>query len=445
MTVATLPHFRTLAVLLVLAAATLIGPPAAVADFSGTEHSTNAGEGVGDVPGVGTPLVPEDLPLGGAPVHLASADFNSDGQDDLAVTTNTRFGPEVAWSFPSGVVVFVSQPDGTYESTFHLTGSEERSYSPLTEDPSPLDCCPTATIGEYPAGDIHAGDVTADGAVDLVVANEFSNSVSVLINTGTGAFAGPRHSDTKHRPAAVATADVDGDGTVDLLTAGTSLTGDDDALEVLPGSGTGTFGPSTTYPAPSPGDVAVAELDGRNGLDLLVPEDAFNGNTLRVFLNDGDGTYPSHNVTDYQVGDQPMAAATTDLDGDGDADVATANRRSEDVSVLLNDGNGKLSPEADSPYAPPEANDHGDVVLADLNGDGHPDIATSNRESVSVLRHDGNLDDGNTSFNAEANSPYPVGQEAMRSLTAGMFDGDSKRDLATANNDSKSITVLHNQ
>jgi hypothetical protein len=126
-----------------------------------------------------------------------------------------------------------------------------------------------------------------------------------------------------------------------------------------------------------------------------------------------------------------------DLDGDTIPDLVTANLFSDDVSVLLGNGDGSFQAAVsfvagDEPFC---------VAVADLDGDTVPDLVTANRggDDVSVL-----LGNGDGSF--QAADAFPVGDELPLpvAVVAADLDGDDAPDLVTANSGSDDVTVLIN-
>src|SRR5262249_43621556 len=198
-------------------------------------------------------------------------------------------------------------------------------------------------VGNRPLA-VAVADLNKDGKLDLVTANDFGNSVSVLLGNGNGTFA-PRTdystgSRTTH-PFSVAVADLNEDGKLDLVTSNDF--GDD--VSVLLGNGDGTFPPAIEYAVgPSPDSLAVADLDGDGKLDLVTA--STDDNNLSVRLGNGDGTF---GPKDYRVGSRPRFVALSDLDGDGHEDFITANQGAGSVSVGLGTGDGTFLPRTDYP------------------------------------------------------------------------------------------------
>jgi len=177
--------------------------------------------------------------------------------------------------------------------------------------------------------------------------------------------------------------------------------------------------------------VAVADLDGDGAPDLATANVA--SDDVSVLLGNGDGTFRDQQR--FAAGNGPYSVAVADLDSDGTPDLATANSGSHDVSVVLGNGDGTFRAQqrfaaGNGPYS---------VAVADLDADGAPDLATANYTSddVSVL-----LGNGDGTFRAQqrfaaGNGPYSV---AVADL-----DSDGAPDLATANYGTDDVSVLLHQ
>lgn len=187
-----------------------------------------------------------------------------------------------------------------------------------------------------------------------------------------------------------------------------------------------------------PADIAVADLNGDNHLDLLTANTG--GNTISVLLGDGRGEFRA-------AAGSPLAGCPVthlvvpgDVNIDRKLDLAITCHDSNDVIVYLGDGRGGFTPAPGSPFpalTTGQPHNHG-LALADVNGDAHPDILTSNQHhhSVSVL-----LGDGRGGFRPAGGSPFPVGR-APYPLAAGDVNGDGHADVVTPNVGSNNVTVL---
>ena len=131
-------------------------------------------------------------------------------------------------------------------------------------------------------------------------------------------------------------------------------------------------------------------------------------------------------------GDRPDALVAGDFNGDGRTDLAVANYGSNDVSVLLGNGDGTFQTQVT--YA--VGTDPSALVAGDFTGDGRTDLAVANLGSndVSVL-----LGNGDGTFQTQVT--YAVGS-APDALVAGDFTGDGRTDLAVANHGSNDVSVL---
>jgi hypothetical protein len=281
-------------------------------------------------------------------------------------------------------------------------------------------------VGDNPSS-VFSADLDGDGDLDLVTANYNSDNVSVLLNNGNGTFATHSVYAVGLDPLSVFSADLDGDGDLDLAVANSGSHN----VSVLLNNGSGTFTPRSDYPVgDGPLSVFSADLDGDGDMDLATAN-AFSNN-VSVLLNNGIGTFAPH--SDYPAGDGPWSVFSADLDGDGDLDLATTNFGSDNVSVLLNKGNGTFAPHSDYPAG----DGPWSVFSADLDGDGDLDLATVyfGSDNVSVL-----LNNGNGTFIPR--SDYPAGGKPWSVFSADL-DGDGDLDLAIANYSSDNVSVLLN-
>jgi hypothetical protein len=141
-------------------------------------------------------------------------------------------------------------------------------------------------------------------------------------------------------------------------------------------------------------------------------------------------------LSPFSTGQFPQAQAVGDFNGDGRMDVAVANYGSENITLYLGNGSGGFTEASGSPVA--SGATPYSIAVADFDGDGKADLAVTNifSNTVTVL-----LGNGSGGFTAAAGSPFATGTSAI-SVAAGDFNRDGKADLAIANFDSGTITVL---
>ena len=195
--------------------------------------------------------------------------------------------------------------------------------------------------------------------------------------------------------------------------------------------GTGEFSSPINFPAGlSAYHIAVDDFNGDNVLDLAVANR--KSNNVSILLGDGVGNFSA--PTNFPVGLYPESIVAGDFNGDDVLDLATANFKSGNVSILIGNVNdpGNFLVATDFPAA----NQARSIVAADFNGDNVLDLSTANYQSqnVSIL-----IGDGTGNFLTAVD--FPVADQAI-AIVAADFNGDNLVDLATANNRSNNVSIL---
>jgi ankyrin repeat protein len=271
------------------------------------------------------------------------------------------------------------------------------------------------------------GDFNGDGNVDLAVAARDANLVSILGGNGDGTFSLIREIAVDKSPVAIATGDFDGDGHLDLAV----VNRDANTVSLLLGNGDGSFQPQFEIPVgATPVALATGDFNADGSLDLAVVDQ--NDNAVLVLLGNGDGTF--RRGSSFATGDTPTGVAAADFSGDTKVDLAVANQNDNTVSLLLGNGDGSFQSKIDfqagnGPVA---------IVAADFNLDGVADLAVAdeNDNQVSVLVNNGQGDFGIRLPVDTGNSPD--------ALASADFDKNGFQDLAAANQVDNTVSVILN-
>ena len=281
------------------------------------------------------------------------------------------------------------------------------------------------TFTEAPGSPISVGDnpvaigvgLFDDDDLDLAVVNQISRTVSIILGNGDSTFTEETNEspiDVGITPNSITVGFFDPGTSLDLAVAHTS-----GEIRILLGDNDGTFATGDTFMAGNSGFIsfiASGLLDGDNILDLAITD--FNDNNVIIFRGDGDGTFTEESQSPIAVGESPRSLAIGLLNADSDLDIVVANSVSDNVSVLLGNGDGTFSEAPDSPISIGVDTSPRSIAIGLFNEDSDLDIAVANESNntVSVL-----LGNGDGTFSEAPDSPITVEQVPV-SLAAGGFN-----------------------
>ena len=316
------------------------------------------------------------------------------------------------------------------------------------------------TSGTNPAAIVAVADIDGDGKPDMVVVNRATNTFSIFRNTSTvgtistASFAAKVDFATDSTPSSVAIGDVDGDGKLDIVITNQFQ----NKISVYRNTATsGTISATSfatkvnfiTDTLSLPTAVAIGDIDGDGKPDLAVTNSFTN--TVSILKNISSvGSITSSSfaaAVDYKTGLGPTSVVIADIDGDGKPDLAIANFNAKTISILRNKSSvnvidtNSLAAKVDfatgtGPYA---------LAVGDLNADGKPDIAVVNQGSNTISVFANNAISGaiNTTSLA-AKVDIASGGESPYYISISNVDGDDKPDILTANMVMNNLSVIKN-
>jgi hypothetical protein len=331
---------------------------------------------------------------------LISGDFNGDGKQDIATSSNAQ----------SSVSVLLGNGDGTLQAA----KTTSLSLEPL---------------------DIVAGDVNNDGKLDLVgTTNTFVGGISdvyTLLGNGDGTFQAPT-TETAIIARDIALADFNGDGKLDVAVSGGTF------AQFLTGNGDGTFAPGLNYYlqlAANPSNVIVGDFNHDGKADVETSE--------TILLGNGDGTFQGTPAVTSSLSIQ--SAITGDFNGDGKPDMAVATENTSAnivVNIQLGDGKGNLEPAFSYTLTGFYGTLFGPV---DLNGDGKQDLVCIGFSGFGSgpLEIFAMLGNGDGSFGSPITTTTGF-NFTLYQVAVGDFNGDGKPDIAITGGDTNVYVLLGN-
>jgi hypothetical protein len=306
------------------------------------------------------------------------------------------------------------------------------------------DYCYNCSVAPYEFSQgVVAGNFNSNGFTSVVALSAIEpypafgyDNLKVYLSTGAGAFAAPVYVADGYSPVYLASADLNGDGLPDVVSASYS----DGALTVFfnDKSSPGTLNTPLVLPSPGASQLAIGDMNNDGLLDLVSADFG-----VSLFLQTSPGTFAAP-ISLYSGGANWVAVG--DLNGDGVADVALTD--AVGVKVLLHTGAASAST-----YAAPvsvftqTANAFvagaNLIAIADVNGDGAKDLVITDpgpnggmAQTVNIL-----LQNKATPGTFLAPVSYPIAAgDLSQSIVVTDVDGDGRPDIVIGGQ--QTVTVL---
>jgi len=327
----------------------------------------------------------------GDPRQAAVGDLNGDGNPDIAVGTS------------SGLDIFLGDGSGAFHAGTHVRGS--------------------------PVNSVTLAKLDKNGQLDVIVVNETQNlltsdilsRVSVFPGMGDGTFGAPRMYNAPYIQAAggliLGTMDVNGDKAIDLVLTDLSL---------FKGDGYGSLRAAPITRSPDAAGIVTGDFNGDGYADVAVANipECTGGQvcetSVSVFLNNGTNWFPAAKVSHSGISGAfvavGMGMAAGDLNGDGKLDLVLKGGDTRTLSVLLGNGDGTFK----TPQVTDEPQDSSlDVQQADVNNDHKLDV---------MLQSGVLLGNGDGTFRVAILYP-DYGFRGISKVAVADLNGDGKPDL----------------
>ena len=257
---------------------------------------------------------------------------------------------------------------------------------------------------------VSLADFNADGKLDVAVANEVDNTVSIMLSKPDGSFAPKVDYTVGTAPVAVVSGDFNGDKIPDLAVTNSQ----DNTVSVLLGTTNGTFQSQVTYATgKTPVAILTVDLNGDQKIDLAVANQG--DGTIATMIGNGDGTFQA--LTATATVPAPLTLGSGDFNGDGKPDLVAVNGQG-DLSLLLNNQDGGFTASTQSIGLA-----GGGLAVSDFNHDGNSDIAVGDPLTDNLVILIGNGKGGFTTLQQTLAGPPSA-------ISSGDINGDGKVDLA---------------
>jgi hypothetical protein len=387
------------------------------------------------------------------PQQIVIGDINNDNLEDIIITNNLddniciiegskdgTFGRQTIYSLsvnsnPSSIIIADLNNDKRKDIVVVNTGVNNIAIMLGYYSVNFLNQT-TYPNGIYSPTSVAVGHFNNDSLLDMVVANYGGDSVAILIADSDGGYSlGNVYSTGLFSfPKAVAVADFDNDGRLDIIVTVFS----DDIIRIYFGYGDGTFGHRLKYSTGTdsgPQSIAIADLNNDGVLDIVIGN--YRSGNIGIFIGIGNGSFTDQ--TTYTVvggGASPSSVAIGDFNNDHRLDIVFSAGFDTKLVIFFGLGNGSfVNPIVYSltyncgPYS---------VAVADFNNDTNLDIVVANQNIFSIGIFIGL---GNGSF-ADEKQYLTESRSSPVSIGIADFNNDKILDIVVGHSNSDSIGVF---
>jgi len=301
------------------------------------------------------------------------------------------------------------------------------------------------------------------GSLGTATANNASANNSSFLGVPTSANFPETSFAVGNNPVALASSDFNNDNLPDLAVANQN----DNTISVLLNQDNGNFVAATNSPftlastETGPSAIATATFGNTfttsSGVTSLAPDLVIansTSNNVTILLGNGDGTFQEATGSPYAVGKNPSSVLVADFNGDGNPDFAVANKDDNTISIFKGDGQGGFTEFPGSPFPLTNTSaisEKGPIAMVTANFRGttnksnnspEVDLAVVNQSTNNVSILLGFVDsNSNISFTEAPNSPINVGSSPV-AIATGDLNSDTVPDLAVVNQGDNTVSVL---
>ncbi len=221
------------------------------------------------------------------------------------------------------------------------------------------------------------GDVNGDGKMDVLVGGVADGATVIYTNNGNAGFVSAGgFAQAPGNPYSIALADVDGNGSQDIIEMKYGGVTAPSEFDVLTNNGTGGFSTQTLYLTGTNAiSLATADVNGDGWVDVITANTA--ANSLGIFTNNHSGGFALASTVPVGIG--PVSVIAKDLTGDGKPDLICANSDGT-LSVLVNSGSGGFTLAS----SPAVGGSPQSVIATNLNNDGQTELITANSGAATL-------------------------------------------------------------